>query len=107
LADNQLTGTIPESLGDMTSLKRIELEKNKLHGSIPPSISKLKNLNYVQLQKNKLDGSIPRFLKRMENKSGVIANLSDNCFCVNEAAKYCNPEKCGIEIKECEGDSCE
>ncbi|PON97310.1 Cupredoxin, partial [Trema orientale] len=45
LHNNSLTGSIPESLGNLPNLKELNLADNKLSGSIPTSLSKNSNLN--------------------------------------------------------------
>jgi len=44
LASNNLTGSIPESLGNISSLKYLFLEFNQLSGNIPESFGNLTNL---------------------------------------------------------------
>ena len=41
---NNLTGTIPSSLGDLSSLNNIDLHGNQLSGGIPPELGNLSNL---------------------------------------------------------------
>lgn len=43
LAGNQLSGTLPLSLGDLGGLARLRLERNALRGRIPPSLCRLAN----------------------------------------------------------------
>ena len=46
LEDNQLTGSIPPEIGNLTNLTLLNLEGNHLTGSIPPEIGNLTNLTY-------------------------------------------------------------
>lgn len=41
LARNQLSGTLPLALGNLTELSRLQLDRNALQGRIPPSICRL------------------------------------------------------------------
>ena len=59
LANNQLEGSIPTELSDLTNLIRLQLYGNRLKGSIPPEIGNLKNLVFLYLANNQLEGSIP------------------------------------------------
>lgn len=60
LSGNFLTGSIPSSLGNLTSLNQsITLRNNRLTGSIPSSLGNLVNLKGLYLGNNKLTGSIP------------------------------------------------
>lgn len=47
LMDNNLKGSIPESIGILRGLRWLHLDKNKLTGEIPTSIGNLTNLAYV------------------------------------------------------------
>ncbi len=46
---NNLTGTLPSQLGDLTALERLELVNNHLSGSIPASVGNLVNLYYLSM----------------------------------------------------------
>ena len=59
LASLSLTGTIPSSIGSLTSLQYFYLYTNKLSGTIPSSIGSLTSLQYLKVYKNSLSGTIP------------------------------------------------
>ena len=65
LDNNQLTGSIPESLGQLTSLQRLYLYRNQLSGSIPESLGQLTSLTELGLSTNQLTGSIPESLGQL------------------------------------------
>ncbi|XP_043691564.1 receptor-like protein 46 [Telopea speciosissima] len=77
---NQLTGMIPKSLGDLESTEMLDLSHNKLSGEIPPSFAKLQQLTVLDLSNNKLKGPIPRGrqMDTMDNPS-YYANNSGLC----------------------------
>jgi Leucine-rich repeat (LRR) protein len=52
------SGPIPSSFGNLTQLIMLELAQNMLHGSIPQSISRLVNLEYLNLAHNHLSGTV-------------------------------------------------
>ncbi|XVF11303.1 hypothetical protein REPUB_Repub08aG0015000 [Reevesia pubescens] len=52
-------GTVPSSLGNMTSLKRIDLSYNQLSGSITSSIFNMSSLQIIDLSVNRLGGEFP------------------------------------------------
>merc|ERR1712205_8543 len=54
LGENELTGGIPESVGNMTSLQLLLLNNNSLTGSVPESLGQLKSLSGLGLFSNKL-----------------------------------------------------
>ena len=59
LVSNNLTGTIPNSIGNLSKLNTLDLSNNQLNGLIPTTLFYLSNLNYLYLFKNQLSGSIP------------------------------------------------
>lgn len=67
---NQLNGSLPAELGDLTSLTTLWLYSNQLTGSIPPQIENLTSLRDVQLNSNQLTGSLP-------SEMGNLTNLED------------------------------
>ncbi|KAK4493141.1 hypothetical protein RD792_018008 [Penstemon davidsonii] len=78
LGDNFLNGVIPESLGKLTSLRRLEIDNNKLQGSIPHSFCDLKKLYYLSLLGNKLYGQLPSCLGDLISLREIY--LGDNAF---------------------------
>ncbi len=59
LGSNDLTGEIPEELGELANLDRLVLSRNQLTGPIPAELSALTNLKWLLLGGNELDGTIP------------------------------------------------
>ncbi|MCY3943889.1 MAG: leucine-rich repeat domain-containing protein [Gemmatimonadetes bacterium] len=59
LADNQLTGGIPPELGNLENLEELRLQANNLTGSIPAELLDLENLKVLYLFKNSLNGPLP------------------------------------------------
>ncbi|KAK1437615.1 hypothetical protein QVD17_03409 [Tagetes erecta] len=68
LSDNKFSGPIPRSLGDLTHLKELHLDKNEFSGRIP-DFSEINLLNVVDFSNNKLDGPIPRRMNKFDKKS--------------------------------------
>ena len=56
LINNNLVGTLPDELGNLTSLTALTLNKNQLTGEIPDLSA---SLVYVYLDENQLTGEIP------------------------------------------------
>ena len=76
LSENSLTGTIPHELGNLTNLVRLYLSENSLTGKIPHELGNLTNLQYVSLSDNSLTGTIPRELGNLTNLQ--VLHLYDN-----------------------------
>ncbi|GKB40088.1 leucine-rich repeat-containing protein [Tanacetum coccineum] len=60
ISRNEFTGTIPESIGNMTQLTVLDLSYNKFSGTIPISIGSLTSLTWLDLSENKFSGVIPK-----------------------------------------------
>ncbi|GMY06899.1 MDIS1-interacting receptor like kinase 2-like, partial [Fagus crenata] len=58
--NNQLSGTIPKDLGNLKSMNELDLSYNQLNGTIPNSLGKLSDLKYLILRENQLFGLIPQ-----------------------------------------------
>ena len=76
LYDNNLTGSIPSQLGNLTELEVLYLNHNKLTGSIPTEIGNLSNLTELWLQGNQLSGSIPTRIGDLSNLKGLYLNVN-------------------------------
>ncbi|CAH1445955.1 unnamed protein product [Lactuca virosa] len=61
LSNTNLSGAIPESIGNLKSLSRIELPNNNFSGRIPKSMENLTQLTYLDLSLNNFTGQIPSF----------------------------------------------
>ena len=59
LRHNQLTGEIPEELGNLSNLTGLSLGGNQLTGEIPAELGSLANLQWLHLDGNQLSGEIP------------------------------------------------
>ncbi|KAL1543590.1 receptor-like protein 7 [Salvia divinorum] len=59
LANNNLSGTIPEYLCNATYLQVLDLSDNNLSGSIPNCLVKNSALGVLNLRRNKISGEIP------------------------------------------------
>jgi Leucine-rich repeat (LRR) protein len=59
LENNQLSGSIPPELGNLSRLWYLFMDRNQLTGSIPPELGNLSYLANLYLNNNQLSGSIP------------------------------------------------
>ncbi|KAL3537493.1 hypothetical protein ACH5RR_000859 [Cinchona calisaya] len=78
LSNNELSGEIPISIGEMSSLQVIDLSMNNLSGSTPSSIGNCSYLKALDLRNNKLSGVIPDSLGQLKQLQSL--HLNDNMF---------------------------
>ena len=76
LPGNNLSGTLPAVLGDLTHLKWLVLGENDLTGPIPPELADLAQLEWLVLHDNDLTGPIPPELGELSRLT--ILDLTDN-----------------------------
>jgi len=67
LSGNALSGSLPSSIGKLTSLDVLDLSGNRLVDSIPASIGNLINLTQLNFSANHLSGKIPTSLSKLAN----------------------------------------
>lgn len=53
------SGNIPDGLGNLVKLELLALNSNKLTGSIPPSLGNLLSISWLDLADNQLTGTLP------------------------------------------------
>jgi hypothetical protein len=79
LNNNNLTGPIPASIGNLTSSSiALLFENNRLTGSIPSSLVNLQsqNLNSFNFAHNQLNGSLPNFTDQVNQPTPSILDIS-------------------------------
>lgn len=67
LDSNQLTGEIPDSIGNLVNLENLSLANNQLSGEIPPVIGNLIKLDQLWLSNNQISGEIPHSIGNLTN----------------------------------------
>jgi Leucine-rich repeat (LRR) protein len=78
LSTYNLTGTLPESVGNWKEISLFNVENNHIRGQIPRNISSWNQINSFNAQHNQLSGSLPNSLWSLRNLS--ILNLNNNPF---------------------------
>lgn len=67
LYGNPLTGSIPAEIGNLTALQSLYLDNCQLTGSIPATLGNLTALRELHLYNNQLTGSIPTVIGNLTN----------------------------------------
>ncbi|XP_058748305.1 receptor-like protein EIX1 isoform X1 [Vicia villosa] len=76
LSSNQLTGDIPQEIGNLIRLVSLNLSRNNLSGEITSKIGRLTSLDSLDLSQNHFFGPIPQSLTQIDRLSTL--NLSHN-----------------------------
>ncbi|XP_027185152.1 putative receptor-like protein kinase At3g47110 [Coffea eugenioides] len=72
LADCKIKGSIPDGMGNLSSLILLDLSINELSGPFPARIKDLQKLQYMDLSRNKLTSRIPlNFLCAFHNLATI------------------------------------
>jgi Leucine-rich repeat (LRR) protein len=72
----------------MSALQILDLSKNIISGSIPSSLGNVSSLTEILLDTNILSGSVPETLSLIENLS--VLSLGENNLSGHVSAKFCN-----------------
>jgi len=67
LDDINLSGTIPNAIGELNKLKELQMESNSISGSIPNSIGNLSSLKKLSLDGNMLTSTLPDGIFNLRN----------------------------------------
>jgi len=71
LYSNQLSDEIPVEIGNLTGLRILRLYSNQLTGEIPSEIGNLTNLTSFSLGSNQLTGEIPTEIENLSNLTSL------------------------------------
>ncbi|KAG5122720.1 hypothetical protein JHK84_041060 [Glycine max] len=81
LNGNELTGDLPEELGHLPVLDRIQIDENHITGSIPLSFANLNSTRHFHMNNNSLSGQIPPQLSQLGSLMHLLLdnnNLTGN-----------------------------
>jgi Leucine-rich repeat (LRR) protein len=76
-SNNNLTGYIPSTIGNLKQLHSLNLSHNKLSGSLPQTLGNLTGLCIMTLDDNQFSGTIPEVLATNLKKL-IYMDLSSN-----------------------------
>ncbi|KAH9717028.1 putative LRR receptor-like serine/threonine-protein kinase [Citrus sinensis] len=85
LNGNELTGSLPEELGYLPKLDRIQIDQNYISGPLPKSFANLNKTKHFHMNNNSISGQIPPELSRLPS---LVHMLLDN----NNLTGYLPPE---------------
>ncbi|KAM6552387.1 hypothetical protein CsatB_002195 [Cannabis sativa] len=74
ISANDLSGPIPDYLGNITTLTMLSMESNLFSGTIPSSLGNLVNLEYLNLIANNLTGQFPLALTNLTKLTILISS---------------------------------
>jgi Leucine-rich repeat (LRR) protein len=77
LNSNNLSGSLPAEIGDLTGLTDLQLFNNHLSGTLPPAIGNLTKLENLYLSSNKIAGSIPASLGNLTQLRALNIGSND------------------------------
>ena len=77
LSNNQLSGSIPSELGDLSNLTDLNLSDNQLSDGIPSELGNLSKLIYLRLSSNNLSNSIPLALGNLSNLTSLYLSFNN------------------------------
>jgi len=73
-SDNNLKGSLPSELSQLTQLQRLYLDSNQLTGTIPSELGQLANLMLLALSGNQLTGRLPSTLGQLAQLQKLYAS---------------------------------
>ncbi|GLJ20852.1 hypothetical protein SUGI_0380200 [Cryptomeria japonica] len=95
LAFNYFTGVLPTSIGRLSkSLSYLALNSNEIRGSIPDEIGNLTNLTLLDLNASQLNGTIPSALSRLPNLERLYLHTNNLQGRIPES--FCHSKKLGL-----------
>uniref|UniRef100_A0ACD5XFR3 Uncharacterized protein n=1 Tax=Avena sativa TaxID=4498 RepID=A0ACD5XFR3_AVESA len=90
---NNLTGSIPPEIGNMTELQELSFAQNYLGGQLPGTLSHLIKLQDMYLSENQLGGHVPELgnsslLRMVDIHMNNFSGMFPSSICVGGALRY-------------------
>ena len=77
-SSNNISGTLPPSVGALTDLNDLSLFENRISGSLPLELGNLYPLRYLRMQDNHLDANFTKFHTLGNLRQLVTLDLYNN-----------------------------
>ena len=74
---NNLSGSIPMEVGQLTYIEELNFNTNQITGEIPASIGQLENLVTMNLSNNDLSGGIPASMGQLTNLTELLISWNE------------------------------
>ncbi|KAI9177133.1 hypothetical protein LWI28_011471 [Acer negundo] len=85
---NNLSGSIPKSIGSLSSVMFLILSNNNLSGELPPSLQNCTSMDSLDLGDNKLSGNLPAWIGESMPSLSIL-RLRSNFFGGNIPSQIC------------------
>ena len=111
LFDNDISGTLPISLGLLSNLEELRANNNKITGTIPKELGVLRNLTTIQLNVNSLTGTLPQnlgaltSLTKLEVHENELSGEVPMNMCTLTSLKFLTAD-CATENRDIECSCC-
>jgi len=77
MGKNQLDGSIPQSIGNLSLLSHLDVNTNNLTGEIPEAMGRLDHIQHLQLSINSLKGIVPQLLQQVQWSDPTVSPQRD------------------------------
>ncbi|MBU2914388.1 VCBS repeat-containing protein [Reichenbachiella agariperforans] len=77
LAENNLTGSLPAEVGELTALRHLIIHNNQIGGVLPSELGDLEGLEILSLSINDFEGEIPAEIGALSNLYELYLNQND------------------------------
>jgi len=74
LSNNNLVGSLPASIGQLTELEWFNVNRNNLSGSLPSEICNLNRMLHFVISNNMFSGNFPACFANLTSLSRIVAN---------------------------------
>ena len=102
LSHNELTGVIPDALGHLNELETLNLSHNELTGVIPDALGQLSYLETLDLSNNELTGELPGALAQLTNLTTLYLSGNQLTGCIPAAWQNVTNDFDNLDLESCQ-----